>query len=155
MSTSKESKDALTLVAGPERSAGAATNDSPPPTEVSAKPMKRRFSAEYKRRILREADACSKEGELGALLRREGLYSSHLSRWRQARERGEIAGLSPEKRGPKAKVRDARNQIIAENQKQITRLQKRLERAEAIIDVQKKLSILLGIQLPSTDENTP
>src|SRR5882672_4450129 len=71
-------------------------------TEVVAKAQRRRFTAEYKRRIVREADRCTKLGEIGALLRREGLYSSHLTTWRAARDRGELAGLSPKPRGPKA-----------------------------------------------------
>ena len=72
-----------------------------PPTEVTPKATRRRFSAEYKRAILAEADACTKPGELGALLRREGLWSSHLSTWRAQRARGEQQGLAPRKRGPK------------------------------------------------------
>ena len=72
-------------------------------TEVVAQARRRRFTAEYKRRVLQEADACTKPGEVGALLRREGLYSSHLSVWRAARQRGERAGLTPRARGPKFK----------------------------------------------------
>lgn len=120
--------------------------------EVSAKATPRRFSADYKRRILIEADACTKPGEIGALLRREGLYSSVLSQWRRARERGEIAGLTPKRRGPKAKEIDARDRVIVEQQREIAKLQKRAERAEALVEIQKKVSQLLGIQLPSSDE---
>jgi len=119
--------------------------------EVLAKAERRRFTAEYKRRILREADACRKPGELGALLRREGLYSSHLSTWRAARRRGELAGLATRKRGPKAKVRDVRDKRIAELERENRRLQRRAERAEALVGVQKKLSQLLGIDLPESD----
>lgn len=120
--------------------------------EVSAKAGRRRFTAEYKRRVLQEADACSKSGELGALLRREGLYSSHLAAWRAARGRGELAGLAPRRRGPKAKPTDPRDKRIAELERELKRSQARAERAEALVEVQKKLSQLLGIDLPETDE---
>ena len=98
---------------------------------------------------MREADACKKPGEVGALLRREGLYSSHLSSWRLARERGELAGLSPRKRGPQAKPKVAREKRIAQLERENRRLRVRAERAEALIEVQKKVSELLGIELPS------
>src|SRR5437899_12117088 len=83
-------------------------------TEVTAKARRRRFTAAEKLRVLREADGCTKPGELSALLRREGLYSSHLSTWRAARRRGELAGLTPRARGPKAKPVDPRDKKIAE-----------------------------------------
>ena len=130
-----------------ESGVGAAAQE----VEVLAKAERRRFTAEYKRRILREADACRKPGELGALLRREGLYSSHLSTWRAARRRGELTGLAARKRGPKAKVRDVRDKRIAELERENRRLQRRAERAEALVEVQKKLSQLLGIDLPESD----
>ena len=117
-------------------------------TEVVAKAPRRRFTADEKLRVLREADGCTKPGELGALLRREGLYSSHLSAWRAARRRGELAGLTPRPRGPKAKPVDPRDKKLAEQAREITRLQARLERAEGLIEVQKKVSQLLGIPLP-------
>src|SRR2546422_11200473 len=85
-----------------------------PDVEVVAKAQRRRFTAEYKRRIVREADRCTHAGEIGALLRREGLYSSHLTTWRAARDRGELAGLAPKPRGPKATRRDLRDKKIAE-----------------------------------------
>jgi transposase len=119
-----------------------------PATEVTSKARRRKFTAEYKSRILREAAVCSARGEVGALLRREGLYSSHLIKWREQAERGQIAGLTPKKRGPPAKVADARDKQLAEQQRAITKLTRRAERAEAIIEVQKKLSQLLGIALP-------
>ena len=118
--------------------------------EVLAKAERRRFTAEYKRRVLQEADACSKPGELGALLRREGLYSSHLSAWRAARGRGELAGLSPRRRGPKAQQPDSRDTRIAELEREVRRLRARAERAEGLVEVQKKLSQLLGIELPES-----
>lgn len=119
--------------------------------EVLAKAARRRFTAEYKRRILKEADGCSKPGEIGALLRREGLYSSHLSAWRAARERGELAGLAPKRRGPSPKPIDARDRRIRALERENRRLSARAERAEALVEVQKKLSVLLGIELPEND----
>lgn len=122
-----------------------------PEVEVAEKPVRRRFSAEYKRKVLKEADACVRPGAVGALLRREGLYSSHLTTWRAARERGERAGLAPKKRGPKAVVRDARDRRIAELEREGRRWQARAERAEALVELQKKVSEILGIPLPEPD----
>jgi transposase-like protein len=116
-----------------------------------AKAQRRRFTAEYKRRVLQEAEACSKPGELGALLRREGLYSSHLSAWRAARSRGELAGLRPRKRGPKVQSPDPRDKRIAELERELKRSQARAERAEGLVEVQKKLSQLLGIELSESN----
>ena len=121
-------------------------------TEVSAKSRRRRFTAEYKRRILKEADQCKRPGELGALLRREGLYSSNLGVWRTARERGELAGLSGKKRGPKKAVVDPRDRRLAEMERENRRLRARAERAEGLVEIQKKLSQILGIKLPDSDE---
>ena len=118
-----------------------------------AQAKRRRFTAEYKRRIVREAEACRETGEIGALLRREGLYSSHLGKWRLAIEASEREALAARKRGPVAKVRDERDRRLAELERDNARLQGRLERAELIIEVQKKVSQLLGIPLPDTDEN--
>jgi len=115
---------------------------------VMAKGHRRRFSARYKLRVLQEADGCTRPGELGALLRREGLYSSHLAAWRAARERGELEGLSARRRGPKPKQRDARDKRIAELEREVKDLRARAERAEALVEVQKKLSEVLGIELP-------
>jgi transposase-like protein len=123
-----------------------------PEVEVAEKAVRRQFSAEYKRKILKEADACTQEGEIGALLRREGLYSSHLAVWRAARDRGEIAGLAPKKRGPKAVPPDPRDRKIVELERETRRLKSRLERAEALVDLQKKVSAILGIVLPESDE---
>lgn len=123
---------------------GAATD-----VEVVAKAERRRFTAEYKRRIVREADRCTKPGEIGALLRREGLYSSLLTTWRAARDRGELAGLSAKKRGPKATPPDPREKRIAELEREVGRQRKRAERAEALVEVQKKVAALLGTPLES------
>jgi transposase len=117
-------------------------------TEVSEKAKRRKFTAEYKARIVREAEGCTQSGEIGALLRREGLYSSHLLSWRAHAKRGELAGLTPQRRGPKPKPNDPRDREIAVLRRDIARLTHRAERAEAIIEVQKKLSKLLGIVLP-------
>jgi transposase len=115
------------------------------PTYVSEKPQRRKYTAEYKRRILEEADRCTKPGELGALCRRAGLYQSHLLRWRRERERGGLSQLEPKKRGRRPS--DGRERRIAELERQVAQLEKRAERAEAIVEVQKKVSELLGIKL--------
>jgi transposase-like protein len=112
--------------------------------EVEAKAERRRFTAEYKRRIVREADRCTKPGEIGALLRREGLYSSLLTTWRAARDRGELTGLAPKQRGPKVMPPDPRDKKIAEQAREIARVTKRAERAEGLVELQKKLAALLG-----------
>ena len=122
--------------------------------EVLERSTRRRFTAKYKRRILREATAATARGALGALLRREGLYSSHLTKWRAQLERVELQALAPKKRGPKVQPQDSRDLRIAELERQIARLDRRAVRAEAIIEVQKKLSQLLGIELPPEPEAT-
>ena len=114
--------------------------------EVVAKATRRRFTVEYKRKILREADGCKTSGAVGALLRREGLYSSNLTAWRAARDRGELAG-APRHRGPAPQVADSRDKRIAELERETSRWRKRAERAEALVEVQKKLAALLGAPL--------
>jgi transposase-like protein len=127
--------------------------------EVTEKARRRRFTAEYKQRILEEAAACAKaeRGALGALLRREGLYSSHLVEWRRAAAEGQAEALE-RKRGPKSKV-DPRDREIARLRHEVAEQARQLEQAHAIIDVKKKLSRLLGITLPklpgSDDEESP
>jgi hypothetical protein len=115
-----------------------------PEVEVPDKAQRRRFAAQYKREILRRADACKEPGALGAMLRAEGLYSSHLATWRRQRDAGELAALTPQKRGRKAREVDARDRLIAEQQRQIARLTTRAERAEALVELQKKVASLLG-----------
>ena len=115
-----------------------------PEPEVLEKPKRRRYSAEYKLRILKEADACTKSGDLGALLRREGLYSSLLSNWRRLRDSGALSGLKPKRRGRKAKPKDPAADELKRLQIENDRLAERLRQAEAIIEVQKKLSEVLG-----------
>ncbi len=127
------------------------TDTAQAPTEVSPKARRRSFSAEYKRRILREADACKQPGQIGALLRREGLYSSHITDWRVARERGDLAGDTLP-RGPAPKPVDARDARIAELERENLRLQYGVKRAESIIDLQKKVAELLGTPLTTPDE---
>ena len=122
-------------------------------SEVLAKATRRRFTAEDKRRILTAAAACTERGALGALLRREGIYSSHLSTWRAAAAQRELAALAPRKRGPVAKQVDPSARRVVELERVNARLTKRLERAELIISVQKEVSELLGISLPDSDEN--
>jgi transposase-like protein len=112
--------------------------------EVSDKAARRQFSAKYKLEILKQADACSSPGELGALLRREGLYSSYLSQWRGQRDRGDLGGLNGKSRGRKATPAET---LMQENQRlrqETQRLVRRLKEAETIIDIQKKASELLG-----------
>ena len=124
-----------------------------PDPAVLEKPVRRRFTAEYKLRILHQADRCTESGQLGALLRREGLYSSLLSTWRQQRDEGTLAGLTPKRRGRKANP-DA--PLIAENQRlmrETHRLAAKLHQAETIIEIQKKLSEMLGIPLPPSDNS--
>ena len=109
-----------------------------PETEVLPKAARRRFTAEEKRRLLKEAAACTLRGELGAFLRREGIYSSHLSKWRAEAAKNELAALRPKQRGPVPQVTDQRDQQLIEATREIERWRKRAERAEAIVDLQKK-----------------
>ena len=118
-----------------------------PPTEVAAKAMRRSFTAKYKARILTEADACTESGAINELLRREGLYSSHLANWRSAREQGGLDALTPKQRGPKATVPDARDRLMADQERQIARLTARAERAEALIEIQKKVAALMAMPI--------
>jgi len=120
--------------------------------EVTAKPTRRRYTAEYKHRILREAETCTRPGELGALLRREGLYSSNLTVWRKQRERGEIEGLSQKKRGPLPKEKNPLAAKVATLERENQRLRARSERAEGLVELQKKVSEILGIELKHNEE---
>lgn len=116
-----------------------------PDPEVPAHKLRRRFTAAYKLRVLKAAEQCSQPGEIGALLRREGLYSSHLSTWRRQRDEGTLQGLSPKKRGRKAKPADPAAERIAQLEKENLRLKQHLRKAEIIIEAQKKISEILGI----------
>jgi len=119
-----------------------------PDPEVVPTAKRRKFTAEYKQRVLEEVDNCTELGQIGAILRREGLYSSHLTTWRRQRERGIFEGLAPKKRGRKNK--DELEKEMNNLRREKEELLERLEQAEAIIDVQKKLSRLLGL---ATEEN--
>ena len=110
--------------------------------QVSARVSRRRFAAEYKLKIVREADGCTKSGELGALLRREGLYSSHLAMWRRARDRGELVKVPH--RGRKPKAIDPSAKRVAELERKLARAEARAAHAEALVDLQKKVAALLG-----------
>jgi transposase len=120
-----------------------------PDPEVLPRAERRQFSGQYKLRILEEVDRCTERGQIGALLRREGLYSSHLSKWRQQRAAGQLQALSVQKRGRKAQEVGADE--FARLQRENERLRARLEQAELIIDVQKKLSRLLGLPVENTE----
>ena len=150
----------MDVVVGAEaEGARRATGDSGPTTtsraaapdpEVRAKPERRRFSAEYRLRLLQQADACKKPGELGALLRREGLYSSLLTNWRRQRDHGALREMRGRRRGPTPRPIDPRvKQLEAEN----GRLQRKLQRADTIITLQKKVAEILGIPLKSLDSD--
>ena len=119
--------------------------------EVMAKPTRRRYTAEYKLRVLREAEACKGRGEIGALLRREGLYSSNLTQWRKQRERGELEGLS-RKRGPLPKGKNSLADKVKVLERENARLKARAERAEGLVEIQKKVSEILGIELKHNGE---
>ena len=124
---------------------------------MTSKAKRRLFTAEYKRKVLQEADACTESGQIGALLRREGLYSSNLVTWRQARERGELEGLAPKKRGPKAQEPNPLALELAAKERENARLRAENAKLQLICDVQKKVSLLLGVTLPTIpddDEST-
>lgn len=131
-----------------ERGSTASPQGVPDP-EVVAHAKRRRFTAEYKLRILRQADACKEPGEIGALLRREGLYSSHLTQWRRQREEAAEAELKSRKRGPKAKVHDPR---VKQLERDNARLQRQLKRVALLLDIQKKAGEILGIPLKNLDD---
>jgi len=137
---------------GARRATGEAPSEAEPlaDPEVTALPKRRRFSAGYKRRILRAAAACQAPGEVGALLRREGLYSSHLTHWRRELEALEEAALSAKRRGPKPDAAKAESRRIEALERDVARLRQQLARAEQIIEAQKKLCDLLG--LPRAEE---
>ncbi len=129
----------------PERDGDPATPAAPDP-QVLERPQRRRFTVEYKARIVREAEMCTEHGQIGALLRREGLYSSQLSAWRRAYREGALSALRDDKRGRKR----IKHPLEKENErlkKTNIRLERRLSQAKAVIDVQKKLSEILGVPL--------
>ena len=124
------------------------------PTEVSSKPKRRRtFTAEFKRRILEEAASCDRPGQLGALLRREGLYSSHLQQWRRERDAGALSALEPKKRGPKAQATSAASDKLRAMEREVARLKAENAKLQLICEVQKKVSQLLGVTLPTVPDD--
>jgi transposase-like protein len=127
-------------------------SSSRPDPEVLEKKPRRRFSAKYKLKVLAEIDACGKSGEIGAILRREGLYHSNISTWKRQREQGMLQGLTPKKRGRKNKEVNPLSKRVAELERKNKRLADKLKKAETIIDVQKKISDILGINQPISDE---
>ena len=137
---------------GEERSdeaprAGASDARAPSDPEVVAKPKRRQFTAEYRLRILEEAERCTQPGEVGRLLRREGLYSSHLTDWRKAQRQGSLRGLTPSKRGRKRVERNPLSAKVHELEAKVARLEKELHTAHTILDVQGKVAGLLGFSL--------
>lgn len=140
-------KERMKIVKQPSR---AKVNDPDP--EVQEKRFRRKFTARYKLEILERADACTQPGELGALLRREGLYSSNLTTWRRQREQGLLDAMSPRKRGRKKAEKNPFAQEVARLQRENEKLKNKLRKAETIIDVQKKVSEILGIHLEDQEE---
>lgn len=134
---------------GVSPTAGQPTANGPtsvPDPEVPEKKTRRKFTAAYKLRVLNEAEQCLQPGEIGALLRREGLYSSHLTTWRRQLEDGVLQALNPKKRGRKETAKDPSAGRIAQLENEIQRLKGRLRKAEIIIEAQKKISEILGIE---------
>jgi transposase-like protein len=137
---------------GGDPSAVKFSNFSPPDPEVTGKKPRRKFTAKYKLRMLKKADACTEPGQLGTLLRQEGLYSSNLTTWRKQRDEGLLIAMSPKKRGRKVQPKNPLAPEIARIQKENQRLKQKLRQAELIIDAQKKISEILGIA-QNHDEN--
>ena len=154
MNTSRNARDASAIEGAPQgarRATGEAPSIAPPSSsqapnpEVPAVAQRRRFSGAHKQRILAQADLCTEPGQIGALLRREGIYSSLLSTWRAQRQRGEFGALEPKQRGPKVDANRAEAKQIAQLMRENDRLRRSLAQAHTIIDVQKKLCTLLGL----------
>jgi transposase-like protein len=154
----KNVSSALEEVTGARRATVASSSAGAEPAagadpEVLEKASRRRFTVKYKLSILDQANRCEKPGQLGALLRREGLYSSNLNTWRHQRESGALEALTPRKRGRKPAPQDKQSCRLAELEREVEHLRQKLVQAETIIDVQKKVSSLLGISLsqPQSD----
>jgi transposase-like protein len=138
----------------PEAATSVTATKAPGPGPVDAEvaaPRRRTFTAEFKRQVLVEADRCG-PGELGALLRRHGLYSSHLVTWRRQRDTGELAGLAPRKRGRKSVPKNPLADEVARLERELKRVTARAERAEGLVAVQKKMAELLGEEIPPEEE---
>lgn len=123
-----------------------------PEVEVLAKAARRRFTLEYKRKILKEADACRRPGEIGALLRREGLYSSHLASWRASRDCGELGGTGVKKRGPQAQPVHPDTKRLKALERENRQLRARAKRAEGLVELQKKVAALFDTETTPSDE---
>jgi transposase len=123
----------------------------PPDPEVVSKPQRRRYTADYKMKILQEYDACEQPGEKGALLRREGIYSSNISTWRRQYNQGGVDGLSEIKQGPQVDPQTKENKMLRQENEQ---LKKRLQQAEMIIEVQKKVSRILELELNEEEQES-
>ena len=126
-----------------------------PDPEVLEKPVRRQFTAAYKLEMVEAADRCSELGQIGALLRREGLYSSQLSTWRNQRQQGQLQALSDNKRGRKATIPHPVQQELEQLRRENQRLRHTLQQAELIIDIQKKASQLMGISLSPINHDAP
>jgi transposase-like protein len=137
---------------GGDPSAAKLPNCLPPDPEVTGKRPRRKFTAKYKLRMLKKADTCTEPGQLGVLLRQEGLYSSNLTTWRKQRDDGILIAMSPKKRGRKAQSKNSLAPEVARLQKENQKLKNKLKQAELIIDAQKKISEILGIA-QNHDEN--
>jgi transposase-like protein len=141
---------------GARRATGVSNNNpnqnNIPDPEVSTKATRRRFTAQYKLRILQDADNCTSFGQVGALLRREGLYASNLTTWRRQKERGSLDALSPKRRGPKKKESDSLTRHILVLERENSAIKQKLKQAETIIAVQKKISEILNIPSNQTGE---
>ena len=148
------SEGTASKIAGSRSGGAKAPTAGPADPEVPAQPRRRTYTAEYKLQILKQADMCKDPGQLGALLRREGLYHSNLITWRRQREEGTLKALSPKKRGRKAQPPNPLAARVAELERENRKLQRRLKKAETVIEIQKKTSELLGIPLsqPNSDE---
>lgn len=145
-------EDTTDVYTHPEDQTHQRCEPRPARPDRTPKAKRRHFSAQYKLRILEEADHCTRPGEIGALLRREGLYSSNLTTWRRQRAEGQIGALSAKKRGPKPAVDAAMTRELAQLRKEKQHLEQKLKKAELIIEVQKKVSLLLGVDLDAKNE---
>ena len=150
---SMSAMDAHTPALGGEERSDEAPRAEPtqarraPDPEVVAKPTRRQFTAEYRLRIVEEADRCTRPGEVGRLLRREGLYTSHLSAWRKSRRSGSLQGLTPKKRGAKPAEPNPLSPKVRQLEAKVARLEKELATAHTILEVQGKVAGLLGFSL--------
>jgi transposase len=145
----------LKMGGSPDPSKSGPVAAGAPDPEVQGKAVRRQHSAKYKLRILDKVDGCKEPGEIGKILRREGLYSSYLTTWRRQRDEGTLKGLKPKKRGRKTREKNPLEAELKKVRRENVRLQRKLEQAETIIDIQKKVSTLLGIPLetPKNEEN--